>query len=161
MALLEVDSGDKFDALPSLAYESLLGGSAEPGAQAVIYSTPISAGPRMIETRGTYLGVTADPGDPAATMAWVAIDAADAGKDGCYKGGSGSAAYIAGAGLTGPLHGRNHPGDEDAVGGEAVRRQQILTELGVDLGANDTTLCGFSVLSPDIATNMAQAASAS
>lgn len=165
MALLKVDDSGtgaaKFDALPSIAYESLLGGDAEPGAQAVIYSTPLSAGPRMIETRGRYLGITSDPDDEANSLAWVAIDGADVAKDGCYKDGSGSAAYIAGAGLTGPLHSRNHPGDENPIGEKGTNRAQILAQLNVDLGANDTTLCGFSIVTPDFAANMAQVASTS
>lgn len=147
-----------FDKLPAIDYENLLSDTAEAGAQAVIYSTPTSAGPRMIETTGTYLGVTSDPSDSARSLAWVAIDGKDATKDGCYWGGSGSAAYIAGAGITGPLYGRNHPGDADAEQGEAGRRSHIVHELGIDLGATNTTLCGFSIINPDIATTMAHVA---
>ncbi len=161
MALLRVvdasPNADKFNAVPAINYEAAM--SAEPvaGAQAVLFNNEL--GTKVAETTGIFLGISANPADRAQNLAWVLVDHSSANTDGCYYGKSGSASMVAGAGVTGPLAVRLQPGDfAGGIPQQRVKhwRDTVAADLGVSLEGHNTTLCGFSEVTPDSIQAMAQ-----
>lgn len=164
MALLRIDetspAARRFDALPAIGDPTIRHSKPVPGAQAVLYSQPMTSD-TLLRTTGTYLGTSPYPADPSQEMAWVLMDGTGVAKDGCYFGASGSAAMIAGAGWTGPLATRIQPSDYAERYPERRDRRwrrMVAASLGLTLQGRQPALCGFGVVTPGSSEKMAQLA---
>jgi hypothetical protein len=165
MALMKVDESSPgsaaYNALPAIAYESMLDMPAVPGSQAVLFGIPLVNGGKMIKGEGVYLGRAKDPTGANRQLDFVGINPSGVMKDACNFGASGTAAKFASGAITGPLSQRNNIVNEAGSNGtddklkDIPDRQLLEKELGVNT-QEYSTVCGFSVVDKPIVEDMVQ-----
>lgn len=163
IALMKIDESSPqaaaYNALPAIAYESMLDMPAVPGTQAVLFGIPLVNGGKMIKGEGVYLGRAKDPTGANRQLDFVGINPSGVMKDACNFGASGTAAKFASGAITGPLSQRNNIVNEAGTNGtddklkDIPDRQQLEKELGVST-QEYSTVCGFSVVDKPIVEDM-------